>query len=595
MEKYMLGYLTNKYIKNTLNFNDVGQILFIQKIKELLNNNSGVSYSYKIHNAYSVLLELKSVIQDFEYGRTNGFILEDVRKEAYDILKSDLVLPSKQAALYGTISDEIRKGLSIEKNNQSISATDMDKVHSMYFAICNLENTYEIMDYLNDTLDMLKSAIEVNDCEKIIKLTECLVSSIIITKRSISSTYANVGYFFEKMGKPFDDCWNQWVGNLLRVEASYTCYFKVEDKYKEKIIGTITGEDIKCSHPTENGSIVIEDEISYWKVDINVPANDQVAIVEKAFYAYKKEIGIVEFATAKVEKLNDKVIVYDKHFDKFFELEQKIVAKKLDYKPYNQYHKNIDRVVRHLVDNLSNEIDANKVVNAIINTCNFEGEGKTYNFLLLWSSLESLFRSNQYPTAITAIKDIVPNVLSHRYIYYRLCDFLKDCNNIGLSYQYQGKEVINENPNDEQVELLFNLLRSDSEKNIFLQLCKESYELLYYRGVELVHILMNAKNVKQKIERHRQILGYQLQRMYRIRNKFVHHSIVDENIDVLCKHIRVYMWEAIREMSYVAYKRKISTLEELYAYFRMNNTMMQKVLINANSPIDTRNIVNGYL
>lgn len=73
----------------------------------------------------------------------------------------------------------------------------MDKVHSMYSAICNLENAYEIMDYLNDTVDMLKSAIQSDECEKIIDLTECLVSSIIITKRSISSVYTNVGYFFE--------------------------------------------------------------------------------------------------------------------------------------------------------------------------------------------------------------------------------------------------------------------------------------------------------------------------------------------------------------------------------------------------------------
>ena len=591
----MLSYLTNEFIKTNFQFNSVGQILFIQKIKELLNNNSGVSYSYKIHNAYSILLELKSVIKDLEYGRTNGFILEEVRKEANEIVKKDLVMPAKQNALYGTVCDEIRKGLSIDKNNQSINATDMDKVHSMYSAICNLENAYEIMDYLNDTVDMLKSAIQSDECEKIIDLTECLVSSIIITKRSISSVYTNVGYFFERSGKAFDDCWNQWVGNLLRIDAKYKCYFKIEDKYKEKVTETITGVEVKIMHPTENGSSLIEDENTYWEVDIKAPANDHVSIVEKAFRVYKKEMGIVEFATAKVDKLDDRVIVYDEHFNKFFDLEQKTIAKNLDYKPYNQYHRNIDRVVRLFVDNLSNEIDKNKVVNAIINTCNFEGEGKTYNFLLLRSSLEALFRSNQYPTAITAIKDIVPNILSHRYIYYRLYDFLKDCNNIGLNYQYQGNNVVTENPNTEQIVLLFNILRDQSEKDVFLQACKNSYELLYYRGIELERILMNAKNMRQKIEKHRQILGYQLQRMYRIRNKFVHHSLVDENIDVLCKHIRVYMWEAIREMSYVADNRKINTLEELYAYFRMNNMMMQKMLLNANSPIDAKNISNGYL
>lgn len=234
-------------------------------------------------------------------------------------------------------------------------------------------------------------------------------------------------------------------------------------------------------------------------------------------------------------------------------------------------------------------------MNAIINTCNFEKEGKEYSFILLWSSLESLFRSNQYPTAIAAIKDIVPNILAHRYIYYRLFDFLKDCHNIGIQYTYQETEIVVENPSAEEISLLFALLRDETEKDAFLRICRDAYELLYYRGIELEQILKNALTMKQKIERHRQVLSYQLQRMYRIRNKFVHHSMIDDNIDVLCKHMRVYMWEAIREMSYIADKRKIYSLEELYSYFRMNHTMMQKMIVNRNSPMEIKHIVNGHL
>lgn len=81
----MLGYLTNQYLKEEHGFVNEGEWLFIQKIKELLHKNSGVSYSYKIHNAYSILLELKEVIEDLQNKRTNGFILEEVRKEAVDI------------------------------------------------------------------------------------------------------------------------------------------------------------------------------------------------------------------------------------------------------------------------------------------------------------------------------------------------------------------------------------------------------------------------------------------------------------------------------------------------------------------------------
>lgn len=592
----MLSYLSNQYIKEKLQFSNTGEILFLQKIKELLHNNSGVSYSYKIHNAYSILMELKSVINDWEYGRTNGFILEEVRREAFDLLQEDLIMPVSQPALYGVVCDEIKKGITIDKNNQTINVSDVDRVRGIYRNICNLENTYKIMSYLYDTLIMLKQAIDGNESERILGLTECLVSSIIVTKRSISSTYNTVIHFFEKSGKPFDDCWKQWVGSLLLVDAEYKCYFKVCDGYKDKILNSITGAELIKNYPNAEGREVIGETANYFEVIINTPANDYATIIEKSLYVYKTEMGVVEFATGKVDHLVDRVFVYDVHFDKFLTLELKRFDMNLEYKPYNQYHRNIDSFVRKFISQLKNAIDGNKLTNAIINMCNFEDEGKSYNFLLMWSSLEALFRSNQYPNAISAIKDIVPNILSHRYIYYRLYDLLKECKNIGIEYHYKGKQVIgHDNPTEEQLMLLYDILRDDTENNLFLQTCKNKYELLYYRCKELEQILLNSQTVRKKIEHHKGVLGYQLQRMYRIRNKFVHHSIIDENIDVLCKHIRVYLWEAIREMSYVAVKRKVTSLEELYSYFRMNNLMMKKTLINSNVPLEEKHIFIGYL
>lgn len=592
----MLGYLKNSYLTNEKGFQNPGEVLFIQKIKELLSNNSGISYSYKIHNLYSILLELKSVIEDYNYGRTNGFVLEDVRKEAMEIAKNDLVMSKKQKALYEMMTEEIRRGLSIDKNNNyAIANSDMDKVNAMDSAIRNLENIYTRLDYLNDTLDLLKEAIQNNSGNDIILLTECVVSSNIILKRSISSSYLSVAHFFERSGKSFEDCWNQWVSSMLRIDAEYKCFFLLKDDYQEKVLNVVSGAVVRDRYPNAEKIELIEMQSFYYEVGINVPANDQHAQIEKAFSAYKEEMGIVEFATAKVNTLEDVVIIYDVHFNRFIKLDRKEILVNSEYKPYNQYHKNIDRVVRNLTQRLESDLDRNKLVNAIINTCNFEKEGKEYSFILLWSSLESLFRSNQYPTAITAIKDIVPNILAHRYIYYRLFDFLKDCYNIGVQYSYQEVEMVVENPSAREIGLLFTLLRDESEKEIFLQICRNTYELLYYRGTELEQILMNALTMKQKVERHRQVLGYQLQRMYRIRNKFVHHSMIDDNIDVLCKHMRVYMWEAIREMGYIADKRKIRSLEELYSYFRMNHTMMQKMTVNRNSPMEIQNIVNGYL
>ena len=60
-------------------------------------------------------------------------------------------------------------------------------------------------------------------------------------------------------------------------------------------------------------------------------------------------------------------------------------------------------------------------------------------------------------------------------IYYRLFDFLKDCYNIGVQYSYQEVEMIVENPSAREIGLLFTLLRDETEKEIFLQICRNTY------------------------------------------------------------------------------------------------------------------------
>ena len=595
----VLSYLTNKYLKEQRGFQNEGEWLFVQKMKELLHRNSGVSYSYKIHNAYSILKELKAVIEDLQLKRTNGLILEEVRKEAKEILENDIVMKNKRA-LYDTISSEIRQGFCIDKNSQSISGGEMARVHSIQMILNNMEKEYDIMEYLKDTLDCLKQAILDNKGTEILQLTECVVSSIIETGHSIDSSYKTFTRFFEnkREQKTFDECWVQWVGSLVRIEAEYMCFFKIpEQKCADKIENKITAQEIKVLDLTQQLSEDIEliDGEVYFKVEISTPANDMYIIVEKAFAEYRKEMGIVEFAMGAIDSLENDMLVYDKFFKTLRLVKKSENQREVYYKPYNQYHKNIDRVVRNLLENINNEFDKNRLINAIVNCCNFEKEGKEYEFLLLWSSLESLFRSNQYITAISAIKDIVPNILSYRYIYYRLFDFLKDCKNIHLEYSYRGTELIVDQLNDEKIKLLYDLLRDESANELFLQECRKKYELLYFRGLELKNILRNAQSIKQKIERHRVVVSYQLQRMYRSRNRFVHHSIVDKNIDALCKHIQVYLWEAIRELGYVSTDRKKATLEELYSYFRMNYIMMQKSLLNKNSQINIDQILKGYL
>ena len=49
--------------------------------------------------------------------------------------------------------------------------------------------------------------------------------------------------------------------------------------------------------------------------------------------------------------------------------------------------------------------------------------------------------------------------------------------------------------NDEKIKLLYDLLRDESANELFLQECREKYELLYFRGLELKNILRNAQKM----------------------------------------------------------------------------------------------------
>ncbi len=121
--------------------------------------------------------------------------------------------------------------------------------------------------------------------------------------------------------KTFDECWVQWVGSLVRIEAEYMCFFKIpEQKCADKIENKITAQEIKVLDLTQQLSEDIEliDGEVYFKVEISTPANDMYIIVEKAFAEYRKEMGIVEFAMGAIDSLENDMLVYDKFFLKLF-------------------------------------------------------------------------------------------------------------------------------------------------------------------------------------------------------------------------------------------------------------------------------------
>ena len=570
------------------------QMLFFQKMKELLHMHSGISYSFKIHNSYTILEEFLDTVMDYERGKINGMIVEEIRKEAKILLSDDLVIKSKYPELFETIKDEMGTGLVIDKNNQSIEGKSIPKMNMMKEAVKQLFRTFTPVDYFKNSIVLTKAAIDRNDGEKVVRLCPVIVSSSIMVGRSISGMYKSLGVLFENQEYQFADNWKRWSASMLNTESIYQCFIPIDGAYSDLVDSHKKGIEIKKQYVGTKKLDYIEDSLDYFFTEIKAPASDLSAIYNKIFNVYRNQMSVIEFATAQVKQLEKNIIVRDNHNNSFIKIEQRETNREYVYKPFNQYHVNIDQAVKNFVESLSPD-DYAKVIGTIMNVCNFEGDSNEYGFLLLWSSLEALFRSAQFEKAMGAIKNTIPDIMTRRYVYYRLIDFIKDAEKAEVKFSYKGREFIKKAPSDDDIEALFELLRDKNEFQQLADLCRQKYVLLCYKCAELRNMVVNAGAMRNTIIHHKETLEFHLQRMYRVRNKFVHHAEISGNIEALYKHLLVYSWECIREMAYVSKTRGIKSLEELYSYFRMNYKISLKCLQDVNSPILFYNIQNGYL
>lgn len=137
----MISNYNNQYLIDNTCMSTQCQMLFFQKMKELLHAHSGISYSFKIHNSYTILEELLDAIIDYERGKINGMTVEELRKEAKKLLGNDPVIRSKYPELYEVIKEEINVPLKTT-NTQAIEPNSIPKMNSIKEAIRQLFRKY---------------------------------------------------------------------------------------------------------------------------------------------------------------------------------------------------------------------------------------------------------------------------------------------------------------------------------------------------------------------------------------------------------------------------------------------------------------------
>ena len=160
-------------------------MLFYQKMVELLHAHSGISYSFKIHNSYTILKELLDAIIDYEKNKINGMTVEELRKEAKKLLANDQVIQSKYPELYETVKEELSAALKMN-NVQGIDSSSIPKMNMIKETIKQLFHAFKPIDYLQSSLVLTKNAIDNDEGNKIVSLCQTVVSAGIMIGRTIT-------------------------------------------------------------------------------------------------------------------------------------------------------------------------------------------------------------------------------------------------------------------------------------------------------------------------------------------------------------------------------------------------------------------------
>jgi|GEM_PF-2281342 len=586
----MVGKYTNSFLANNTIVQRRGEILFFQKMIEQLHRDTPISDSYRIHNAYTIMKELYSVIQDYHDEKINGIALIEILNETREMFDDELIIKQNDPSFYASIKAELKRTVKID-NNQTFDSISLNNISSIYHAISIVFDKYKPIDYQQQCINLLKVSVDLDDRKEITSLCQCLISCLLHNGRSVRNLYNDIRFYFETDKEDFDIRWSRWVATLLRYDSEYCCLIELPQaaafcENKSVIEGKAYKNELECSGLQITGLEKILEEKKYFLCQVKSPTDDIGYILKTAFSKILPVIAVIDFSSDSENLWSQFALIYDIHrrVINFVEYD----PSPYQFRPYKQYRQAIHATVDKMLENFKNRNseDYSKILRSVACISSLQIKNLEYNYLILWSATETLFKSKQTTTTIASIKTVVPHILTQRYVYYLVFDLIKNCGYCKVRPVFESTCIATDTPKDEDVANMCQLLRDPDEASKFIKECETQYLLLSEQAKELQDILSNAYSIKQKNESHLKTLSYNLQRMYRVRNKFVHHSEIDSVMEALYKHLIVYLWESIRELSYVSNKNSNYTLEELFAYFRIGHTTLMNKLRHIGAGFD---------
>lgn len=520
----------NNNVLISKNINTKSQRLLVQRLSEMLDNKTIDTYKNRLNNIHGSLREVVTVCKKVQSGIILESHIESVKTECQIKLGKETVLKNNNKQLYDIVNGRIK----------AKKGTLLNFINELEVIQKELEN-----NYLNWILKDLKENLDKEDLDEINKLSENLITELILRGWSKYSLHRIVERIFIENKNDFEDKWLQFLNEINEEMKEFHFFIKLESEENSyRGSNLIDKNEIISRFPNIPDSI-LEESSKYLYFNGMSFEND----LNKAVNDILKEINAIEaehiFCGNLIKlKKNDVIVLLPNGRATRYNTEK--------YNIRTSYEsQNLDKFNYLEFDNLRSKkevhIDTRTRLNNVLmqyrlgyNTDNVE----TW-FTSFWFALESLVVTEQYENIIEHIVEIVTPITTMKYIDKILINAVEDINRCEIDLKEYG--IVEENDISDNITSLLEILKNDDKYKV-IKASINNYDLLELRLIQLRSIFKNSKTLKNYLESHYKNIEYHLRRLYRIRNNLVHSASVEYDLYPLTMHLHSYLRDIIEEV-----------------------------------------------
>lgn len=577
--------------------NDEYMFLY-QRWNEMLESRTLDMYQYNILNACVACVELADTIEKTLSGLlTSRQNVDDVKSEAFEILKKDDVIEKYNKPLHNTLLRILSIKIDSKQRNDSVD----DKNSAFYISLNRLK--YQLKtplrilnsNYMGYLLQELKADIISKNYRQIERHMAMVISQCIQIGWSAKGLLLLSKHFEGDL--KFEEKWSIFINKITsKAEESFEIYNSIKIETRKGISADIVREVVaSLGLDIKRGSEIIDDDPTRQNLYTKINSDTSYILVRLT------STDLYAAALSSINHLNSRLSVatfYNIINPWIVNSSQIIVYNATDNIAEALTNTDIFRTYDYIDSNNNVFADTNKILvnpqkahimvnlHAAFSYTNLSRSSyfQETKFISLWIAIESVLRTGQYADIISHIKFVLPEVLSIRYIYRIIRNFTEDCIRCGFKYESSLGIYMESIDKKKLVSDIISVFRDSTKYEVFKRCCSNS-ELLNYRCEEIYTILNDTKVIISKLEHYTMKVRWHIQRLYRIRNEITHSAFQeDKSLMIYIEHLYTYLAQLISEVVFYVEHKQAESVEEAFAIILESYNTYIELLKEGNIP-----------